>query len=106
MDSTDREQPAARLPDRDRPLSALPLHGLADEIRSIANEELFWGNPNEYMRRRCERLIRVAAEIASVADDRDATTIEALYRGDLLHLSPYSGGDAAIFDGARRALLI
>jgi len=90
----------------DSAASPLPLHLLADELRSIANEELHWGHPDEYARRRCERLIRIAAEIASLGDERVADTIEDQYRGDLLHLTPYSGGDAAIFDDAGRVLLI
>jgi len=77
----------------------LPLH-------LIANEELHWGHPDEYARRRCERLIRIAAEIGSLADERDVDSIASQYRGDLLHLTPYSGGDAAVFDDAGRVLLI
>jgi 8-oxo-dGTP pyrophosphatase MutT (NUDIX family) len=90
----------------DRPLPSLPLHGWADEIRSIANEELLNSNPDEYTRRRCERLIRIAAEIAALGDERDPTTVESLYRGDLVHRTPYCGGEAAIVDEAGRVLLI
>jgi hypothetical protein len=78
----------------------------ADEIRAVANEGLFWGKPDGYARRRYERLIRIASEMVAAADARGVDTIEALYRGDLLHLTPYCGGDSAIFDDQGRVLLV
>lgn len=84
----------------------LPAHLWADEIRTIANEELFWHSDDPYTARRARRLIRLAAEIAARRDERDADAIESLYGGDLLHLSPYCGGDAAIFNQQGEILLI
>ena len=106
MDAPDQELPLHSSVNADRPRSSLPLHVWADEIRAVANEELMWGKPDGYARRRCEHLIRIAAEMAAAADERDADTIEALYRGDLLHLTPYCGGDVAILDDEGRVLLI
>jgi len=85
--------------------AALPLHLYADEIRAISNEELYWGEENPYTTQRCNRLIQIAAELAALGDTRGADAIEQLYRGDLTHLTPYSGGDAAIFDGDRILLI-
>lgn len=88
------------------PNAKLPLHLWADRIRAIANEELFFTDPEFYAIGRCNRLIRIAAEMAAAHDVRDADTIEQLYQGDLRHLSPYCGADAAIFDQQGRILLI
>jgi ADP-ribose pyrophosphatase YjhB (NUDIX family) len=88
---------------RDQPS---PLHLWADEIRSIANEQLYYGPSDDYTRGRCDRLIRIAAELAAITDVRAPNTIEALYQGDLTHITPYCGGDAAIFDAHGRILLI
>ncbi len=84
----------------------LPLHIWADEIRSIAYETRFWGRDDPYVAQRSQRLIRIAAEIAAARDIRDVDEIERLYDGDLVHLTPCSGGDAAIFDDRGRILLI
>ena len=79
----------------DRPL---PYHLWADEIRAIANEDLFHRGDDPYTARRAQRLIRLAAEIAAQEDVRDADAIERLYSGDLRYPTPYCGGDAAIFN--------
>ena len=84
----------------------LPLHIWADEIRSIAYETRFWARDDPYVAQRSQRLIRIAAEIAGAHDVRDVDEIEKLYDGDLVHLTPYSGGDAAIFNDGGRILLI
>jgi 8-oxo-dGTP pyrophosphatase MutT (NUDIX family) len=84
----------------------LPLHVLADELRAIATETLVWRSKDPYNVQRCTRLIRIAAEIAAIEDRREADEIEKVYQADLAHLTPYCGGDAAIFDEKGRLLLI
>lgn len=84
----------------------LLLHIWADEIRSIANEEFFWHRDDPYAAQRGKRLIRLAAVIAAADDRRDVDEIQWLYEGDLVHLTPYAGGDAAIFNEQGRILLI
>ena len=78
----------------------------ADELRAIANEGLRWESDNPYSVRRSQRVLRIAAEIFAVQDTRDADVIEQSYRGDLTHLAPYTGGDAAVFNQRGEILLI
>jgi NUDIX domain/Hydrolase of X-linked nucleoside diphosphate N terminal len=81
-------------------------HLWADELRAIANEQLLWGEQSSYNRDRCKRLLKIAAEIAATNDVRDADTIEEVFAGDLIHITPYSGADAAIFNSHGSILLI
>jgi 8-oxo-dGTP pyrophosphatase MutT (NUDIX family) len=78
----------------------------ADELRAIANEGLCWSQDNPYMRRRFERVRRLAAAIFAAQDVRDVPTIEQLYRGELTHVAPEPCGDAAIFNRRGEMLLI
>lgn len=72
----------------------------------MAYETRFCGRNDPYVAQRSQCLIRIAAEIAGAHDIRDMDEIEKLYDGDLVHLTPYSGGDAAIFNDDGRILLI
>lgn len=89
----------------DMPLSQrLPMW--ADELRVIANEGFHWAGDDPYNVRRWERLLRIAAEMSSVQDTRDADEIERVMHADLSHVTPYCGGDAAVFDATGSILLI
>lgn len=77
----------------------------ADELRAIANEGLRWSSDNPYHQHRFQRVLRIAAEVFAAQDVRDADTIERSYNGDLSHVAPLTGGDAAIFN-ARGAILL
>jgi ADP-ribose pyrophosphatase YjhB (NUDIX family) len=78
----------------------------ADELRAIANEGLQWEGDNPYNVRRCQRILRIAAELFATRDTRAVDDIERQYHADLGHMAPYPVGDAAVFDEAGRILLI
>lgn len=77
---------------------------LSGELRAMAANGLHYTH-DEYDRDRYQRIIAVAAELAAMADTRDAPEIERAYRGTLSLLTPASGATAAIFDAAGRLLL-
>lgn len=78
----------------------------ADELRAIANEGLHWDGDNPYNVRRCQRTLRIAAEMFALQDLRAVDEIERAYHADLGHAAPYPCGDAAIFDDQGHILLI
>jgi len=78
----------------------------ADELRAIANEGLQWEADNPYSVRRCQRVLRIAAELFAAQDARTVDAVERAYHADLGHVAPYPCGDAAIFDDTGRILLI
>lgn len=82
----------------------LPLW--ADELHAIANEGLHWDRDNPYNVRRFQRVRRIAAELLAEHNTRDADAIEQIYRDNSMHVTPYSGGDAAVFNQRGELLLI
>ena len=78
---------------------------LADELRAIAMNGLHWST-NEHDRARYDRTLAIAAELASLADTRNAAEIERVFRGDLGMRTPLLSVDAAVFDESGRLLLI
>jgi 8-oxo-dGTP pyrophosphatase MutT (NUDIX family) len=90
-------QPAARTPG-DR------LVELADELRAMSANGLHYTH-DDYDRERYKRITDIAAELAAMADTRDAADIERAYRGSLTVLTPAVGATAAIFDEAGRLFM-
>ena len=81
------------------------LTQLADEARGLATAGLHYG-ADPYDRDRYERLLTIAAELLALADPREASQIEAAFRGALGGLgSPPVAAGAAIFDESGRLLL-
>lgn len=78
----------------------------ADELHAIANEGLRWEADNPYQVHRYGRIRRLAAELFAAQDTRNATEIERLYHGELTHITPYVGGNAAVFNQRGEILLI
>ena len=78
----------------------------SDELRALAADGLRWSSDNPYHQHRFERVRRIAAELFAAQDTRDADTIERRWSQDLTHVSPYVGGDAAIFNARDEMLLI
>ena len=78
----------------------------ADELRTIANQGLYWSHDDPYSTARYQRVLRIAAEIFAAQDIREADAILQEYWGDQTHLAPYPGGDAAIFNTRGEILLI
>ena len=67
----------------------------ADDLRSIADEELAFNPENVYALARAARLRRVAAEVFAAQDSRAVDVIERIYRGSPAHASPHVGGAPA-----------
>jgi len=87
------------------PAPGTRLVRLADVLRAIATNGLHW-SADAHDRARYEQTLAVAAELAGMADTRDAAEIERLFRGDLGLRTPFVGVDGAVFDGSGRILLI
>ncbi len=77
---------------------------LSGELRAMAANGLHYTH-DEYDRHRYEQITGIAAELAAMADTRDAAAIERGYRGSLALLTPATGATAAIFDPGGRLLL-
>ena len=82
------------------------LFRLGDAMRVLADDGLRWSDDEPYHHERYERLLRLAAEVFAVADERDADEIEQTVFSVLTHVSPVTGGEAAIVDDQERILLI
>ncbi len=82
------------------------LYLWADELRAIANEGLHWTTDNPHDIRRYQRILDIAATMFAIQDTRDVEGIQRFYHEDLGHVTPYSTGDAAVFDQIGRILLI
>jgi ADP-ribose pyrophosphatase YjhB (NUDIX family) len=78
---------------------------LAEELRALATNGLHYAE-NGYDTDRYDRVMRVAAELASLVDTRDQMDIERIYRGRIELRTPLAAADAAIFDEAGRMLLV
>jgi 8-oxo-dGTP pyrophosphatase MutT (NUDIX family) len=80
---------------------------IADVLRGIAQNGLYWSErrQDEYDRARYEQVMELAANLLSLADSRDASQIERIFRGNLAVRSPLVGVAAAIFDDQGRILL-
>jgi ADP-ribose pyrophosphatase YjhB (NUDIX family) len=78
---------------------------IADELRAIAVNGLHWAQ-NDYDKARYDRTLALAADLLSLADTRDASEIERIFRGDLGLRTPFVGVDAAIFNNEAKILLV
>jgi ADP-ribose pyrophosphatase YjhB (NUDIX family) len=80
------------------------LAGWADRMQAIARTGLMFAS-NEYDRERYQRLVDLAAEMASHATGWAPTRIQTAWAADLGYVTPKVGAGAAIFDAAGRLLL-
>ena len=78
---------------------------LADELRALATNGLHYA-VNGHDTDRYDRVLRIAAELTSLVDVRDAAEIERIYRGRIELRTPVTAADAAIFDTRGRLLLV
>jgi 8-oxo-dGTP pyrophosphatase MutT (NUDIX family) len=78
---------------------------ISDQLRALAANGLHWAS-NEYDHARYDKLLTLAAELMSIADNRGAHEIERIFRGDLDWRTPFVGLAAAIFDEAGRLLVV
>ncbi len=86
---------------------ARKLIEIADELRSAAQNGLYWAKrrEDEYDLARYEKVMALAAQALALADSRGVDEIERIFRGELGIRSPLVGVAAAIFDGEGRILL-
>jgi ADP-ribose pyrophosphatase YjhB (NUDIX family) len=78
---------------------------IADQIRAMANNGLFYGK-DPYDIDRYQRLLRLAAELLSMAASQPLEEIERVFLADVDLRTPLTGVDTAVFDEAGRVLLI
>lgn len=83
------------------------LMEIADELRSVGQNGLFWANKRheEYDYVRYAKTVELASRILSMVDTRDSVEIERIFRGDLGLRSPLVGVTCALFDEHGRILL-
>jgi ADP-ribose pyrophosphatase YjhB (NUDIX family) len=80
------------------------LAGWADRLQAIARTGLMFAS-NGYDRERYQRLVDLAAEMASHATGWTPTRIQTAWAADLGYVTPKVGAGAAIFDAAGRLFL-
>src|SRR3954471_1572104 len=78
---------------------------IADEIRSLSNNGLHYGS-NPYDIDRYQRLLKMAAELLSLAAAQPLDEIERVFVDDIGIHTPLAGVDAAVVDEMGRILLI
>ena len=80
------------------------IYLIADELRSVADMGLRFSEV-EYDRERYRRVRELSARLIASIEERSQGEVMAEYEGNLTHVTPYIGADAAVFcDG--RILLI
>jgi ADP-ribose pyrophosphatase YjhB (NUDIX family) len=84
---------------------AARLADWADQIRGIAQTGIHY-NESGYNRERYERLLGIAAEMASGITAEPAEALVDAWRADGGYVTPKVGVDAVIFDSAGRVLLL
>jgi 8-oxo-dGTP pyrophosphatase MutT (NUDIX family) len=84
--------------------AAARLGQIADQIRSIASNGLVYGT-NPYDIDRYERLLKLAAELLSMAAMQPLAEIERAFVADIDLHTPLSGVDTAVFDDGRVLLI-
>lgn len=84
--------------------TATQIVEIADELRALGVNGLHWA-ANEYDHARYDRLLKLSAQLLSLADSRDACEIERIFRGELGIRSPITGVSAAVFNDAGKILL-
>jgi ADP-ribose pyrophosphatase YjhB (NUDIX family) len=89
----------------DWPDAAARLAQLAEELRSLSNNGLqFTDDP--YQIERFHKMLRIAAELLSLAAIQPAPAIERAFFADIDLRTPLAVVDTAVFDAAERLLLI
>lgn len=77
---------------------------IADQLRALATNGLHFAG-NEHDHARYNKILTLAAELLTIADLRQASEIEQIFRGDLAMRTPFVGVCAVIFDAEGRILL-
>jgi 8-oxo-dGTP pyrophosphatase MutT (NUDIX family) len=89
-----------------RPDLKQALYLIADEMRGMASQHKYFAE-NVYHVERADHLMALAAKVAALVDESDATTINDIFSNDAwLHFSPLIGVDSAVFNPDGEILLI
>lgn len=80
------------------------IYEIADELRVLANQGLYFAD-NEYHKDRYERVLSASARLIAALEERAPEEVLTQYHGDLLHLSPLAGAEAAVFRDAKLLLI-
>ncbi len=80
------------------------LYQIADELRGIANQGRYFArNPHDTENYR--RVLALSARLVSVAQQRDPEELIPLFEDMLLHVTPISGVDTAVFQDDKLLLI-
>lgn len=80
------------------------LYAIADELRAVAN----LGNrysTNSHDNERYGRVLQLSARLVAALEARPEEEVMRTYRGNLAHVSPACGADAAVFRAGRILLI-
>ncbi len=80
------------------------VYAIADELRAIANQGLYY-DANGYTRERYERTLRASARLVAALEQKPVDETMRIYKGNVAHMSPPSGVDVAVFRGAELLLI-
>lgn len=80
------------------------IYKIADELRGIANLGLQYSE-NAYDTERYEQVLSISARLIAALEQRPENEVLEIYKGDLSHVSPYAGADAAVFENGRILLI-
>ncbi len=72
------------------------MYLIADELRSVADMELRYSEI-EYDRERYRRVRELSARIIASIEERSLGEVMEEYEGNLYHVTPFIGADAAVF---------
>ena len=78
---------------------------IADELRSLANNNLIYTD-DPYQIQRNRRVLELAARLQSLADARPAEEIQRIFSENLGYLTPLATVDTAVIDAEGQVLLI
>lgn len=80
------------------------LYQIADELRAMANQGLYFAD-NEYHKERYTRILSLSARLVSAIENRSPDQVLAEYQDNLMHLSPLVGAEAAVFRNGKLLLI-
>ncbi|HXF63367.1 MAG TPA: NUDIX hydrolase N-terminal domain-containing protein [Caldilineaceae bacterium] len=78
---------------------------IADQLRALSNNGLIWSN-DPYQEERYRQILKLAAELLTLAEMRPLAEIERIFFTDLEMRTPFATVDTAVFDDAGRLLMI
>ena len=80
------------------------IYRIADELRAIASLGLQFAT-DPYDKARSEKVLALSARLLASLEKRSPEDVLEDYEGDLTHISPVLGSDAAVFRGGKLLLI-